>query len=197
MKLAAALLLAAVATPALAAVNLVSNPGFESGLAGWTRFGNTGYSGVAGNFAGQAPTEGAAQAYFGPVGSSGGIFQSVATMAGETYRVSFDVWAAPGGQQFQVDFGGATLFNDRMRQGQGYTSLVYDVIASAASSELRFRTQHNPSYYLLDNVRVESVGGGGGGAVPEPGTWVMLIAGFGLVGLAARRRGRRTGVVSA
>ena len=28
------------------------------------------------------------------------------------------------------------------------------------------------------------------GAVPEPGTWVMLIAGFGLVGVAARRQRR-------
>lgn len=31
-------------------------------------------------------------------------------------------------------------------------------------------------------------GGGGAGAIPEPGTWAMLIAGFGVVGAAARRR---------
>ena len=29
-----------------------------------------------------------------------------------------------------------------------------------------------------------------GGVVPEPATWAMMIAGFGLVGFAARRRGR-------
>ena len=28
----------------------------------------------------------------------------------------------------------------------------------------------------------------GGGAVPEPATWAMLLSGFGLVGFAARRR---------
>ena len=28
----------------------------------------------------------------------------------------------------------------------------------------------------------------GGGVIPEPATWAMLIAGFGLVGMAARRR---------
>lgn len=34
----------------------------------------------------------------------------------------------------------------------------------------------------------------GGGTVPEPATWAMLISGFGMVGLASRRR--RTAVVS-
>ncbi len=34
----------------------------------------------------------------------------------------------------------------------------------------------------------------GGGVVPEPATWAMLIAGFGLVGVASRRR--RTAVVA-
>lgn len=33
------------------------------------------------------------------------------------------------------------------------------------------------------------------GMVPEPATWAMLIAGFGMVGLAARRR--RQGALSA
>lgn len=31
-------------------------------------------------------------------------------------------------------------------------------------------------------------GGGGGGAVPEPATWAMMIAGFGLAGATFRRR---------
>ena len=32
-------------------------------------------------------------------------------------------------------------------------------------------------------------GGGGGITAPEPGTWLMMLGGFGLVGWAARRRG--------
>ncbi len=37
----------------------------------------------------------------------------------------------------------------------------------------------------------------GGGEVPEPGTWAMMLAGFGLVGLSARRRRGLRPVVSA
>ncbi len=33
-----------------------------------------------------------------------------------------------------------------------------------------------------------TIGGGGQGAVPEPSTWAMIIAGFGIVGGALRRR---------
>jgi hypothetical protein len=39
----------------------------------------------------------------------------------------------------------------------------------------------------IDNLTF-TVRDAGGPPIPEPGTWVMLIAGFGLVGVAARRR---------
>lgn len=38
---------------------------------------------------------------------------------------------------------------------------------------------------------------GSGGAVPEPASWAMLIMGFGLTGVMARRRNRTMAVVSA
>jgi hypothetical protein len=38
-----------------------------------------------------------------------------------------------------------------------------------------------------DNFRFTA---GDGGGVPEPATWAMMIAGFGLVGAASRRRTR-------
>ena len=45
-------------------------------------------------------------------------------------------------------------------------------------------------YQSINNVSGSIVGGSGIGtlAVPEPASWAMLIAGFGLVGAAARRR---------
>ncbi len=38
----------------------------------------------------------------------------------------------------------------------------------------------------IDNINVTAVRG----AVPEPATWAMMIAGFGAVGVAMRRRQR-------
>jgi hypothetical protein len=37
---------------------------------------------------------------------------------------------------------------------------------------------------IIDNIVISTVGG----AVPEPSSWAMLLAGFGMVGFAARRR---------
>jgi len=65
----------------------------------------------------------------------------------------------------------------------GYSNLI------AASTEYTYADgTHNGSSFL-------ALGGTLGGGVPEASTWVMLIAGFGLVGAAARRR--RTTTVAA
>src|SRR6266404_9344680 len=78
------------------AQNLVSNGGFETGnFAGWSQQGNTGFTGVAGCFSSTCPHSGSFQAYFGPIGSTGGINQTLATDAGSTYTVDF--WLANDG----------------------------------------------------------------------------------------------------
>ena len=55
-----------------------------------------------------------------------------------------------------------------------------------------------PAPFVTDALRLVAIGGDGlyavselqafGAPVPEPGTWAMLLAGFGMVGLYARRR---------
>jgi len=47
------------------------------------------------------------------------------------------------------------------------------------------------NYTVYDNVTFGSATPGGGGAVPEPATWAMMLVGFGAVGAAVRRRRRR------
>lgn len=37
---------------------------------------------------------------------------------------------------------------------------------------------------------------GGGGTVPEPASWALMIAGFGMIGVASRRRNRVTSVTA-
>ena len=158
----------AAAGPALAA-NLVTNGDFGTGdFTGWTQFGNTGFTSVT-----------AGVASFGPVGSTGGISQVLATAAAQTYHVSFDLSAGGGAtNSASVDFGGNNLLSISNTGGFGTTHYAYTVTGTG-SDTLSFTFQHDPDYYNLDNVAV---------SVPEAATWVMLIAGFGLVGAAARRR---------
>ncbi len=165
-----------IAAPA-AATNVVVNGGFETGdFSGWTQFGNTGFTGVATTFFG-APSEGSFQAYFGPVGSFGGISQTLTLGAG-THVVSFDLGQSSGNGNY-VDFGGTQLLANVGDNGGAFVHYSFTV-AAGANPTLTFGFQNDPSYYVLDNVSVSGV--------PEASTWAMLIAGFGLVGLAARRR---------
>lgn len=53
---------------------------------------------------------------------------------------------------------------------------TYTVEAGAANG----LDGENPSFLLVDNFQMK--------AVPEPGTWALMIAGFGLAGAALRRR---------
>jgi MYXO-CTERM domain-containing protein len=176
--LAAALMLAPA--PAFAA-NLLTNGGFETGnFTGWSQFGSTDATGVSGFFSPYNPTQGAFQAYFGPFSSRGGITQSFSTQVGKTYTFTFDAAAFEGGSLFDAAIGGVsklTVFGGAW----DYTSYSFSHVATATTTAVTFTMRHIPLYYMLDNVSVT-------GSVPEPHAWAMLIAGFGLVGAAARRR---------
>ena len=68
----------------------------------------------------------------------------------------------------------------------GWQDNGFNFTAAAQTAKIMFASRDvggNPSYgNLVTNVSV--------GGVPEPATWAMLIAGFGLVGYASRRRNR-------
>ena len=126
---------------------------------------------------------------------------------GKTYEVSFE-WAAAQQQNFFgdtfeswevyltnsannqiVNYQTVTLVNPE-KGFQSWRTESFRFTATEVSHVLTFFALGGPGglppFSLLDNVSVS--------VVPEPTTWAMLIAGFGLVGASARRR-RNTAVV--
>ena len=174
----------AFATPA-AAQEMVVNGGFETGsLSSFMQTGNTGFTGVdapsaaSGNFG----------AFFGPVGSVGRISQPLATTVGQSYLISFDLRNLSGGTPnfYEVLFGNSQLFTASNSSVFGYTNFSTTAVATGTSTVLMFNFQHNPSFFLLDNVSVTP--SRVTGAVPEPATWAMMLIGFGAIGVSLRRR---------
>jgi len=147
-----------------AKANLVANGGFENGdFTGWTLGGNTGFTGVSGNFDGVAPNSGSYQAYFGAVGSTGYITQTISTTPGGSY--SLDFWIANfGGTPSYVN----ALWNDVQvistpilplvnSSSFPYTEYTSTVTATTTTSSIELVFQQNPSYFLLDDVSVTPV----------------------------------------
>lgn len=163
--------------PGQAAANLLSNAGFETGdFSGWTQIGNTGFSGV--QCPGGVP-EGNCDAFFGPIGSLGGIQQTIATQIGAMLNISF-VFQPDGGSpsEFKVIFGGQTLL-DLVNPGpSGFQTFNFTAQATGASTALSFEFRDDPGFLFLDNVSV----------VPEPGTLALLGLGFAGIGWAKRRK---------
>ena len=151
---------AAVSRPTRA-TNLVANGGFETGdFSSWTQFGDTGFTFVIGNFDNVPPVEGFFQAAFGPVGSTGGITQSLPTTIGQVYTVSFYLSTFGGTPNF-FDFtvGGQSLLSYTDTGGFPYGLNSFSVTATTTLTELRFTFQQSPSYFLLDDVQFFSQDG--------------------------------------
>ena len=111
---------------------------------------------------------------------------------GQSYRVGFDLAGNPlngpatyqmntttSGAQvaaFSVDVTGANSVTN-----MGWTRRFFTFRAVSTAQDLQFLGQSDgPFGAVIDNVSLS--------AVPEPAAWMMMIGGFGLVGLMARRR---------
>lgn len=169
---------------------LVSNGGFETGdFTDWTQFGNTGFTGVSGNFSGVDPVEGSFQAFFGSVGSTGGISQSISTVVGGIY--TFDFWLYNFGgnpNSFDASFNGVSVLSFTDDPGLSYTHFTFaGLIATGTSTQIQFTFQQNPSYWLLDDVDAVQTG-----TVPEPASALMWMMGLSGVAVLRKRTARRT-----
>lgn len=108
------------------------------------------------------------------------LSQSFNALAGYTYQLKFDV-GNNGGSQLDVSFGGTTT---SYTPGNPATTYTLSWTAATASSQLvKFSTPDSGNNGpVLDNVVLTVT------AVPEPGTYALLLSGLAAVGFVARRR---------
>ncbi len=177
--------------------NIVVNGGFETGnFSGWTQNGSftivTGGPKHTGNYVGgYGPHSGDYFAGLGTVGSLGTLSQTLNTVAGQTYTLSYFM-ASDGGtpNEFRVDWNGSTLIDQTGIGKQGYTGFTFQVTATGATSTLTFYERNDPGYLSLDDVAVLGPAAGlGGGTAPEPSS--LLLLGIGALGMAGFKRMRR------
>jgi len=223
---AAALLAACAlvgATPAAAAVNLLADGDFE-GLGtpdggfkvfqggqtagGWQVLGPT-RGGSAQllsthytepNIAFVAESGDASMDLSGPdnVGPDAGIAQTIDTVKGQIYRLSFWVGNAdnnngnfplPSTVDLRIGGGERQHFTNAAstRRGVNWMLVQTTFTGTGSPTEVAFLngTPKGDAETGLDDVRL-SLG------VPEPATWAMMIVGFGLAGAGLRRRQSRS-----
>ena len=195
VKLAAALV---ALLPAVAgASELITNGSFESGFTGWSPTSGvavaSGHDYVVGaGGSGSAAAQANHFAAFGGGNVAGfdGLLQSFGTVAGKVYTLGFDYGAfGSGTEELTVIVTGA--FSTHLHPvgttnlDALFTHYSTTFIGDGAVRSINFAVNAGTGDSidpLVDNVSIT------GATVPEPAKWALLVAGFGLVGVAARRR---------
>ena len=208
-----ALLAASALAAGAQASNLLTNGDFETGdLSSWTVTDQAGGSGswyLTANGAGSplngfpSPTLGAGGSYNAQTDQGGpgshSLSQSFNAVAGGSFVLDFAAYANDQGggplgtgldfsgdpnQHVEVLLNGNLLYTGIF--SADWASYTFDITSYVVtgSNTLTFGEVDNQ---LFLNVGVDNVSVTDGG-VPEPATWAMMIAGFGLAGATLRRR---------
>lgn len=194
-QLGSAILLLAVSLPASA--DLIVNGGFEAdqrkantwglyeSIVGWTRH-SGGRIEIQNRVAG-SPYEGNQHVELDSTQPSA-IAQAIATVVGQTYRLSFAFAGRPRtnlalDNVLSVMWGDSEIFNQAARtRTNNWQVFSFDVTATSALTTLVFRdaskNSRNSYGVYIDDVSLVQI--------PEPGTLALL--GLGLLGLGLRRR---------
>ncbi len=179
-----------IANNTWAAVNTTTNPTF---LPSWTYFGasNHNVALTGAGYLGQASQQVDVSGGSDTVPS--GIFQSITTVVGQVYKLTFQVFTGgtshTGGVNMNVyngGNGGAALLGATNLQGNlvngpgGLKTYTYGFVATGTTTTVAFSMFSRP-VSQIDNVSIQ--------AVPEP---ITMGLGLAAAGLFARRRLRAT-----
>lgn len=202
MKLRAALCALLLASPfAYAGPNLVLNGDFENlDYSMWTLTSPGGGGMSFGVDVTGSPLADPNNHIFGDLNTTefGFLRQSIATIAGATYQLKFDLQRWPSDPQFppdnrsQVKFGDVVVYDESDVTGD-WETLTLIVMASSNLTLLQFGNFNNDPVFWnqLDNVRLEFLRGpndpGDPEDVPEPATLALLAGGLAALRLARRR----------
>jgi choice-of-anchor C domain-containing protein len=214
LGLAAALAFLGAASPASAVVNLISNGSFEFGtndaapggfstipgsasISNWLVGGSVDW--INGYWQAQSGTHSVDLN-----GTSiGSLQQTIATVAGQAYSLTFYVSANPDNipnpgsdsRTLEASAGGASMsfgytafLPPNSRSQMNWDLRTFNFVATGESTLISFASttpEGNCCYGIaLDNVAVS--------AVPELSTWAMMLIGFGGLGFFAYRRNKKT-----
>jgi hypothetical protein len=180
----------ALAGPAGAATNYLTNGSFETGdLTGWNQTAIVGYTGVL-----RFPEDGSYGAFFGAEGQDSVISQTFSDVAGETLTIHGWI-SADGNMPSDVGFyfNGTPVVYLNPVTAMGYTQYSATVTATGIDT-FAVGARNDPGLVWVDNVSVSpaiSAASTVAAAVPEASTWAMMLAGFVGLGFASYRKAAR------
>jgi len=131
---------------------LIQNGGFEAGsFTGWVYTGNPTYASVT--FNQSYVHSGVYGAELGPSGALGFLSQTIPTVPGLNYLLSFWlVTPLAASNEFTVSWNGAVLCDETNVTATSWTNLQFFVAAATTNSTLQFGMRDDAAYFGLDDI---------------------------------------------